>query len=277
MGQEYFVKASQPEEAADGEELWGYPDDYLADRDNVEAKFERVLGHLEQYTNVGRLLDVGCGPGFLLTAAAGRGWQTAGVDLNQWAVDYARDELGLEVRHGTLQGQGFETASFDAVAMMDLVEHVPNPDDLIAEAARIVQPGGAIALLTPDAGSLVSRALGSRWPEVRRPGEHTVLFSVDGLGQTLARHGFAPSGWHSVGKTSSLATLAADVAPVAPVLSARVRAWAERRASRNRVFEFDPRTKFVLYARRLANGEARAAGGPRRVPKRPEAVRTPEA
>jgi 2-polyprenyl-3-methyl-5-hydroxy-6-metoxy-1,4-benzoquinol methylase len=270
-GRAYFVK-DEGEDAEGADALWGYPDDYLADRELIEAKFDRVLRHLERYVEPGRLLDVGAGPGFLVSAATKRGWDAVGLDLNEWASQHAREELGVEVRVGDLSDRPFGDERFDAVTMMDVVEHVPDPDELLARAAELVRPGGAIALLTPDAGSPVSRVLGRRWPEVRRPGEHMVLFSVPGLTTVLARHGFVASGWHSIGKEAPVATLVADVAPVAPGLTGKLRDAIAQRPIGQRVVELDPRTKFVLYARRLPD-EAPAPTTPHRparVPRRPE-------
>ncbi|MGI8462349.1 MAG: class I SAM-dependent methyltransferase [Solirubrobacterales bacterium] len=273
-GAEYFVK---PSDGAEGEggSLWGYPADYLADRDSSEAKFDRVLAHLERYTHAGRLVDVGCGPGFLLSVAERRGWRATGVDLNDWAVGHARG-LGLEAFGGTLAELGVGDAELSGLTMLDLFEHVPDGDELLAEAARVVRPEGAIAILTPDAGSAVSRALGRRWPEVRRPGEHAVLYSVAGLAEILARHGFAAAGWHSIGKTASLATLAADASPAAPGVARRVREGVAGTALGRRVVDFDPRTKFCLYARRLPAGGRRPLQAPVRVPRRPERLASVE-
>lgn len=267
-GREYFVKASGPD--TERAVLWGYPDDYLADRANVEAKFDRVLSHLERYVTPGRLLDVGSGPGFLLTVASRRGWEPVGLDINEWAAEYGRKELGVDVRAGTLHEAAFPESAFDALTMMDLIEHVPDPGALVSEAARVVRPGGALAILTPDAGAVSSRALGHRWPEVRRPGEHTILFSVEGLSRLLTRNGFVACAWHSIGKIASLATLAADVSPVAPSVTGRLRAWLAQRPAGSRIIDFDPRTKFCLYARRLPNPERAPQHRPARIPKRPE-------
>lgn len=266
-GPGYFVK-----DAGDGpgDTLCGYPGDYLANRANVERKFAEVLGHVERYVEPGRLLDVGAGPGFLVEVARRRGWAATGVDLNSWAAGYARDEVGGEVQVGEIGDLGLEDGELDAITMLDLIEHTPEPGELIAEAARLVRPDGALAVLTPDAGSVVSRALGHRWPEVRRPGEHAVLFSVDGLTRLLARHGFVACGWHSTGKTASLATLAADVAPVAPGLTGRARRALERSRLGDRQLELDPRTKFCLYARRVPSSAAAPAHRPARVPKHPD-------
>ena len=259
----YYVKPGTG--AAAERVLPGYKD-YLADRPHIEAKFVEILEHMERYVPPGRLLDVGSGPGFLISAANERGWRASGIDLNDWAVRYARDELGLEVRHGMLEPGAFEDSAFDAVTMMDLVEHVAEPGALVREAARITRPGGVLVLLTPDAGSPVSRALGRRWPEVQRVSEHLVLLSVEGAVRLLARHGFDSLGWHYVGKTSSLRTLLADVAPAAPRLAELARPAVDRTSVGRLEFELDPRTKFVLYAKRT-DSHATAARPPR-LPKR---------
>jgi 2-polyprenyl-3-methyl-5-hydroxy-6-metoxy-1,4-benzoquinol methylase len=172
--------------------------------------------------------------------------------------------------------------------MMDVVEHVPDPDGLLAHARRLVRPGGALVLLTPDAGAPLSRVLGRRWPEVQRPGEHVVLYSRRGLVSALARHGFVASGWHTTGKVATVSTLLDDAATIAPsILRAAQRGIAHRAVGR-RVVELDPHTKFVLYARRdhdhasdhapdhapdhAGPSSAAPTHPPARVPKAPERV-----
>lgn len=250
-GARYFVN---PDYGPPGRgEFLGYRD-YLADRDHIERKFGDVLDHIELHLpEQGRLLDVGCGPGFLLSTARGRGWQARGVELNEWAARFARDELGLDVHLGALEDAGLGGGELDAVTMMDLIEHVPEPGAIVGEAARVLRPGGVLALLTPDAGSPVSRLLGRHWPEVQRVPEHVVLFSVRGMMALLDRHGFDALGWHSVGKTSTVRTLVADVSPAAPAVAERA-AMALGGALAERTLELDPRTKFVLYAKRRVCG-----------------------
>ncbi len=268
-GREYFVKAEGEVERTGGH-VPGYAADYLADREFSEAKFDRVLRHLERYVQPGRLLDVGSGPGFLLVAAEARGWKATGLDLNEWAVEYGQRELGVDVRAGDLADASFDAESFDAVTLMDVLEHLPDPDALVARVSRLVRPGGAIALLTPDSGSLVSRAFGRHWPEVRRPGEHTVLFSVEGVSAMLARHGLVASGWHPIGKEAPIATLVGDATFFIPALSDRLRDAVGARAIGKRVIELDPRTKFCLYARKLPDPRRMPKHRPARVPSRPE-------
>lgn len=246
-GERYFAKRRLGPTAHGG--VCGYPD-YLAERSRIEAKFDRVLARLERHASRGELLDVGAGPGFLVAAARRRGWLASGVDLNPWAARHARAELGVEVRPGTLEAARLEPDRFDAVTMLDLVEHLHSPDATVAEAARITRPGGLLAILTPDAGAPVSRALGARWPEAMRAPGHLVLFSRRGLARLVERHGYEVLDWHSVGKTAPLATFHADLSPAAPAVARLLDPLFAHGPLARRVLKLDPRTKFCLYARR---------------------------
>ncbi len=248
--------------------------DYLADRDEIAAKFALVLAHIEAQVQPGRLLDIGAGPGLLVATARDRGWDASGIDLNPWAARYAREELGVEVREAALGDLRAEATDFDALAMMDLVEHVPDADRLMADALRVLRPGGILAVLTPDAGSAISRALGRRWPEAIRAPEHLTLFSRAGLATLLARHGFETIGAHSIGKTTSVQTLIADVAPVAPGLVKRIGGAVSTLGFGERTIDFDPRTKFCLYARKATDSSVAFAGGVRRPARLPKRVPT---
>lgn len=265
-GAEYFVKEGSTFAGGDG---LGYSENYLEERPLIEAKFDRVLGHIERYVGTGRLLDVGCGPGFLVALANERGWTASGIDLNEWAVEHGRDVLGLDVVAGDLADSPWEPESFDAITMMDVIEHVADPDELLEAATALLRPGGVLAFLTPDAASLPSRVLGRRWPEALRPGEHIVLFSVEGLSTAIARHGLAASGWHSIGKIAPVGTLLSDVEAVAPALVRRVRSSISDRLA-ERVVDMDPRTKFCLYARKIPEGVTPPTHRPARLPRQPK-------
>ena len=250
--------------------------DYLADRALNEEKFDGILRLVERFRSPGALLDVGAGPGLLVKVAEARGWRAKGVDLNPWAVRVAQEEIGVEVERGSLDSAGFEEGQFDAVTMLDLIEHVPGPEELIRDAARVTAEDGVLVILSPDAGSITTRALGRRWPEVRRVPEHLVILSVSGLAALVDRHGFEPLGWHSTGKKAELAGLAADMSEIAPPIGRAVSRGLARTGLGRRVVRFDPRVKFCFYARRRRDA-VRADGGPvaegwanRRLPRLPK-------
>jgi 2-polyprenyl-3-methyl-5-hydroxy-6-metoxy-1,4-benzoquinol methylase len=132
-------------------------------------------------------LDVGCGVGLLLDEARRLGWRTQGVELSDWGVRRAR-HAGLEVFQGTIEEAGFAPGSFDAVFMIDVLEHLADPVRTLAKVSQVLRPGGVLCLVTPNAASAAARVLGSRWWGML-PG-HVVLFPHRRLCELLGIMGF---------------------------------------------------------------------------------------
>src|SRR3989304_3051019 len=89
--------------------------------------FHRAANLLEQYGGNGRLLDVGTGFGFFLGEMKKRGWEVAGIEISQKAMDYAKDVLGLTIFPGPLEKVALPDNDFDAVTGFYLVEHLSHP------------------------------------------------------------------------------------------------------------------------------------------------------
>ena len=140
------------------------------------------------------VLEVGCGPGHFLDAVRELGMRVEGVDR-------ARTAAGPRARGHTihdcwLQDLAPVAARFDAVAMWEVIEHVPDPKDMLVHARKWLRPGGFLALSTPSSSGLPARALGARFPMVCPP-DHLALFSRRGLTALLAGAGFDPVRWTS--------------------------------------------------------------------------------
>ena len=98
-----------------------------------------------------RLLDVCCGPGYLTAEAAERGLSAVGIDITPAMVDLARARVpGPEFRVGDAEGLDFADGSFDAVACAFGLLHLAEPERAIAEAFRVLRPGGAYAFTVWD-------------------------------------------------------------------------------------------------------------------------------
>lgn len=93
-----------------------------------------------------RLLDVACGPGFVSEAAAARGADPTGLDVAPAMVERARLRCpGLIFVEGDAQQLPFEDESFDALTMNFGILHLSQPERGLAEACRVLAPGGSIA------------------------------------------------------------------------------------------------------------------------------------
>jgi len=136
----------------------------------------------------GRLLDVGAGSGWLVEHLSSLGWDAEGLDFDARAVERARTR-GLKVHHGGLPEQRFPEASFDAVTMSHSIEHVHDPVGWLAEARRVLRPGGRLAIATPNTRSLLHRRFREHWFPLDPP-RHLHLFNRAALESALRKAAF---------------------------------------------------------------------------------------
>ncbi|MFT5452064.1 MAG: SAM-dependent methyltransferase [Enterobacterales bacterium] len=92
----------------------------------------------------GRVLDIGCGIGDFVRYRA----NTIGVDVNVDIVNWCIDS-GLNVKHMEIDLLGFPDASFDAVVLDNVLEHIASPEKLLAEIKRVLIPGAVFLLGVP--------------------------------------------------------------------------------------------------------------------------------
>lgn len=146
----------------------------------------RVLGELRPAR--GALFDVGAATGILLRLAREQGWTADGIEASDWAIAYAAKKYGIRLFHGFFEETGEAAGLYQAVTMIDFIEHTPKPGDAIRKAYAILAPGGVLCLVTPDIHSVAARLAGKRWWHLR-PG-HLAYFSARSLETILASAGF---------------------------------------------------------------------------------------
>lgn len=136
----------------------------------------------------GRLLDVGCGSGALVEFMQELGWNAEGVDFDPQAAKNAAAR-GVRVHIGELAAQRFPANTFDAVTMSHFIEHVHDPLALLHECRRILKPGGALVVVTPNSASFGHRHYRANWMHLDPP-RHLHLFNVASLSTLAVRGGF---------------------------------------------------------------------------------------
>jgi SAM-dependent methyltransferase len=171
--------------------LYGAVEDPLYDEEAAGRgrNFSKILATLERLgQGRGRLFDVGAATGILLGLARARGWAVDGVEPSAWAVRLAKSKYGLDIRPGDFESAPLPAAAFEAVTMIDVVEHTARPAAAVRRAREILVPGGLLCVVTPDFGSLAARLAGRRWWHLR-PG-HLSYFNLRSLTALLEGAGF---------------------------------------------------------------------------------------
>lgn len=135
------------------EAVYGTVDDYFSiaiDDARLEwyrglaRKLERIRG------TAGTLLDVGCGRGEFVAMAREVGWDASGIDPDPHFVEFARSHFGLEsVRSVELEVLEAEGATFDAMSLNAVLEHIPEPAVTVGRISRMLRPGGALFIEVP--------------------------------------------------------------------------------------------------------------------------------
>jgi 2-polyprenyl-3-methyl-5-hydroxy-6-metoxy-1,4-benzoquinol methylase len=112
--------------------------------------FAANLRSARAYQPSGRLLDVGCGGGFFLDLARQQGYEPYGVELDKDGCAFAANKLSLDVFHGTLLDAKFQEGFFNVVTILNVLEHVDSPIDVLRETLRVLKPGGVVTIVVPN-------------------------------------------------------------------------------------------------------------------------------
>jgi SAM-dependent methyltransferase len=141
------------------------------------------------------MLEIGCSYGAILARFSLAGWEVEGVEIDARAASYAREQFGLRVHTGSLEGVRRSLAgSYDVVAAYHVVEHIQDLDGILSLVAKLLAPGGRLIMKTPNVGSLAAR-IGQGWWEWACAPEHVHLFTVASLRRCLARAGLVLERW----------------------------------------------------------------------------------
>ena len=158
---------------------------YDADRKQRGLQAQRLLAAVSQFAKRKRLLDVGAASGILLEQASQMGFDGEGVEPSRHLAKRAADR-GLKVHLGTFPHPEIK-GEYDVITLIDVIEHVPNPVQLLKDIADHLAPDGVAVLTTPDVEAIAARVLGSRWWHFRVA--HIGYFSEETLARALSAAG----------------------------------------------------------------------------------------
>jgi 2-polyprenyl-6-hydroxyphenyl methylase/3-demethylubiquinone-9 3-methyltransferase len=215
-----------------------------------------------------QVLDVGCGGGLLAEEFARLGCTVTGVDPSQKSLTAARAHaasqgLAIEYRSGSGEALPFGAASFDVVYCCDVLEHVNDLGQVIAETARVLKPGGVYLYdtinRTPQSRLIVIKLLQEwRWTALMPPRLHDwdMFIRPAELRRLLEQHGLLPGGMTGLKpRTNPLRLVRALRRRKRGLLS-----YAEAVEQMDLGESSDTSVSYIGYARKRARGDSGITG-----------------
>ena len=137
-----------------------------------------------------KLLDVGCGDGGFLTTMSLAGWDVSGIEPDPIAARVAREKHPTSIIAHTLREANLADTSMDVVTMSHVIEHLPDPLQILRECRRILKPNGKLVVVTPNLGSQGHRIFRESWVPLEPP-RHFYLFCCRTLSDCCRQAGFS--------------------------------------------------------------------------------------
>ena len=164
-------------------------------RRNVLAKnkFKQIS---EYFDKPGKVLDIGCGLGEVLSVFQDGGWNCTGIDFNSFAAEYAAKNFNLNIINKSIFDiDESSESSYDLIMLWGVLEHFYDPKKILKKVNKLLSPDGLLLLEVPSADSLLVRLIEATARPVDRIIEgdrHIMLFSVRSFEQITKACGFTP-------------------------------------------------------------------------------------
>lgn len=173
-GKKYWLERQQ--------DAFGYADIYRRARNDLTERNLYWLKVLLKYRlPPGEALEVGCAHGSFVALMEQAGYEAAGVELSPWVVSYGQRTFGIRVYNGSIESLDLPRSSLDIIALMDVLEHLPDPMTTMRCCLELLKPDGLLLIQTPQFKegmryeALVEAK--DRFLEMLIPDEHLYLFS----------------------------------------------------------------------------------------------------
>jgi 2-polyprenyl-3-methyl-5-hydroxy-6-metoxy-1,4-benzoquinol methylase len=161
---------------------------YESTQDSRRLQMQRLMDRVVPLCrSTGTWLDIGAGAGLLVAEARRRGFQAEGVEPSHSLVEAAARLHSLEIHQGLFPHPALKGRKFDVISLVDVIEHVSNPVELLRDCEAALAPNGTLLVVTPDVGSVVARCLKGRWWHFRLA--HVGYFDRSCFEKSAARAG----------------------------------------------------------------------------------------
>lgn len=176
--QEYFTEPGQNGIDPDSKEF--------AHRLSLESTRIRLVRSQKRQ---GTVLDIGCGNAYFLAACQKKGFNVHGLDISDYAVEYATQRLKLPVTVGEVDTVTLPENSFDVITMWHYLEHTENPRNIIKKVTPWLKKDGILVVDVPNYEGTDAQKDWENWVGWQLP-YHLHHFTENSLKQLLTEMGF---------------------------------------------------------------------------------------
>lgn len=181
------IESFYSEDYYHGSAEYSYHDEREAEK-YFNYVWDKRLKVIRSYVKSGNFLDVGCAFGGFLKAAAP--WFTPhGIEISEYSASHARQAFGNHIHNGSLYDHPFNDGDFAAITMIEVLEHLSNPRQVLTECYKLLKNSGLLLLQTANMAGLQARMLGENYAYYM-PG-HLSYFTMKNLSSVLKEIGFS--------------------------------------------------------------------------------------
>lgn len=169
--------------------------------DKINKNLGRIneINKLKENINNRKILDIGCGAGFFLAGMKRSGWKVRGIEISDWAKNYAEEVLKLEVEYSSIEEADYKE-KFDVITMFHVLEHLPDPSDSLLKISKFLKKDGLLFIKGPNFGSFDRMWHGKKWKGYLDK-THLYYFNIESYKNILIKNNFSisevkPQNWN---------------------------------------------------------------------------------
>ena len=170
--------------------------EFVISQETATQQLAPRFARLESYLpNNGNLLDIGASRGVFLNQAREQGWSISGLEAGIDTIEYAKQQWGINIQHGTLEETTLPEAFYDCVHLSHVLEHLLDPLSSVQRIVKSMKTGGVLIVEVPyEFGDMFDRfrELVLRRPRALNevPSSHLYFYTLGSLSRLLRRSGF---------------------------------------------------------------------------------------
>ena len=160
---------------------------YNISRPQFSNIFKKRVDIIEKFLRGGRVLEIGCSTGLLLSIFKKKGWEVQGVEPSGIAYQLATKE-GIPTKNTSFEKAKLKGNFYDLVVLNHVLEHMRDPRKVLEKVRRVLKKDGIVFIDVPNFGGLSARIWGIGWKYIL-PKEHKWHFTNEALQRLIKKAG----------------------------------------------------------------------------------------